>query len=118
MDGQKVGEKDVGERLVTIEALMQERKETGGIWRTEVDKKLDKIINNGKNLATINVLKDAIVAHAESCPARSNPGNPENPGNGKLDMLLKGYRGLGVLGCMLVINGLLILAILKLVEVF
>ena len=106
------------ERLAAIEALMQERKEVRVVWQGKVDGKLDKIISNGRNLATVDVLKDTIVAHAESCPARSNPSSSDNPGNGKLDMLLKGYRGLGIFGCMLVINGLLIVAILKLVEVF
>lgn len=115
MDGQKVGEKDVGERLVTIEALMQERKETGGIWRTEVDKKLDKIINNGKNLATINVLKDAIVAHAESCPARINPSNPNAP---KILSWAKiGWKELGVLGCTFGIIFVQSVIILRLLEV-
>lgn len=109
----------IKERLKAMEVLMQERHGNRTKWEDRADKKLDKLLTNSTGYITTDALKDAIVTHAESCPARSSPGNPGNSGNnGKLDMLLKGYRGLGVLGCMLVINGLLILAILKLVEVF
>ena len=104
----------IKERLKAMEVLMQERHGNRTKWEDKIDGKLDTLLVNSTGYITTDALKDAIVTHAESCSARGNLGNPGN----KMDMLLKGYRGLGILGSMLVINGLLILAILKLVEVF
>lgn len=100
------------ERLAAIEALMGERLRTGAKWRGRVDRKLDELLKNSKSYATTDLLKGAITTHVESCTKRANPGNS------KMDILLKGYRGLGVVGAMLVINGMIVVVLMKVVGVF
>lgn len=129
------GDKTLGGRVLTVEALMQERKEDTAMWRSTVEKrfngtdeKLDELLRNGKNLITIGVLEDAFTTHVSSCPGRTMAHNPSNPGpkdsddknsNGeKIDLILRGYRGLGIVGSMMALNAMLILVVLKLTHVF
>lgn len=110
-------------RLAAIEVLMQERKENTQQRFDSVDIKLDKLLSNNKNVVTIDALKDSFTAHITSCPSR-NPSNPGSKASGvndgveKVDWVLKGYRGLGIVGTMLVLNAMLILVVLKLTHVF
>ena len=100
------------ERLAAIEALMGERNKHSEKWHGKVDVKLDQLLKNSTGYITTDLLKESITTHADSCTKVGNPGNS------KVDMLLKGYRGLGIFGSMLVIIGMLLVAVLKLVGVF
>lgn len=128
------GDRTQGERITSLEDVGQERKEDIAAWRTTVekrfdgaDRKLDQLLKNGKNLVTIEVMKDSFTAHVTSCPSRTMAHNPGNPGskasnaneNGeKIDLILRGYRGLGIVGSMMALNAMLILVVMKLLKVF
>jgi hypothetical protein len=112
------------ERLAAIEALMLERKGTNQERFDSVDRKLDKLLSNNKNVVTLPILTEAIHTHAESCPSRTlltNPSgkkNDEDNNDSKIGLILKGYKGLGFMGSMVVLNGMLTVVILKLAGVF
>lgn len=108
-----MGDPTPEERLAAIEALMGERNKHSEKWRRKADVKLDQLLKNSTGYITTDLLRDSITAHAKSCTKVGNPGS-----NGKVDMLLKGYRGLGIFGSMLVIIAGLLVAVLKLVGVF
>jgi len=125
------GDRTPEERLASIETLMLERHDTSKDWRDGVDKKfdrankkLDTLLKSSHEIVTISVLSEAFAAHAQSCPARtsSNPDSKKDDINGKLNgtvnMMLKGYRGLGVMGSLLVVMFGLIVVICKLTGVF
>ena len=126
------GDRTPEERLAGIEALVQARHDQTVDWRKtatkrfdKVDNKLDRLLDNNKNVITLPVLTEAMRAHVETCPSRnslSNPGPKEKDINGKLngtvDMMLKGYRGLGVVGSLLVLLGVAMVVIIKLAGVF
>jgi hypothetical protein len=130
------GDRTPEERLASIETLVQARQEGTVIWRKaadrkidaidqqliRADKKLDQIIRNGKGLVTLGALEEAFDKHVESCPARApaNPGPKKNndKDDDKLGLILRGYRGLGIVGSMIALNAMLILVVMKLAGVF
>ena len=122
------GDRTQGERITSLEDVAQERKEDTTAWRgsvekrfDKIDKKLDSLLSNNKNVVTLPILAEAMHAHVESCPSRnpSNPG-PKNNTNGNkwLGLALQGWKGLGIIGSMVVLNGMLTIIILKLIKVF
>ena len=125
------GDRTPEERLASIETLMLERHDTSKDWRDGMDKKFDKadkkldtLLKNNREIVTIGVLSEAFTAHTNSCPSRISPNpspkknNINGKLNGKVDMMLKGYRGLGVVGSLLLVTGGLLVVICKLIEVF
>lgn len=117
------GDKSTEARLAAIEALMQDRKENTQQRFDSVDAALGTLLANSKNVVTIDVLKDSFTAHITSCPSR-NPSSPspksddKNSGNKWADQVLKGYKGLGIVGTLLVLNAMLIVVVSKLIGVF
>lgn len=129
------GDRTQGERITSLEDVGQERKEDIAAWRATVEKrfdqadgKLDQLLKNGKNLVTIEVMKDSFTAHVTSCPGRTmahNPGNPgpknsddKNSSNKWVDQALKGWRALGIVGSLVALNGMLIVVVMKQAGVF
>lgn len=122
------GDRTQGERITSLEAIGQERKEDIAAWRLAVetrfdkaDTKLDELLRNGKKAISLDILEQALTAHVTSCPSR-NPSNPgpknDSDSNEKIDLILRGYRGLGIVGTMLALNAMLMLIVMKLVGVF
>jgi hypothetical protein len=115
------GDKTPEERLAAIETLQ-------GVLVKQFDRaeqKIDQILSNGKSLVTLPILTEAIHSHVESCPSRTSPNpGPKTDSNEKdiiekgVDVALKGWRGLGAMGAMFLLNMMLTLIVLKLVKVF
>ena len=121
------GDRTQGERITSLEDVAQERKEDTAAWRgsvekrfDKIDKKLDSLLSNNKNVVTLPILAEAMRAHVESCPSRnpSNPGKGNNKADTIVDVLTKGYRRLGVFGCLLVVIVGLMIILAKSVGVF
>lgn len=87
-----MGNSKTVERLAAIETdlhgfreLMTERAKTGDERHAEIIKRLDEITKNGKGVAKITDVAEAIVSHATSCPGRVRNGLAEQiKGNWKL----------------------------------
>jgi len=114
------GDRTPEERLVAVETILPVVIK----WQDKADGKLDSLLESSRKAITLEALEGAFTAHVVSCPARisPNPGPKKNDINGKLngkvDMMLKGYRGLGVVGSLLLVTGGLLIVICKLIEVF